>query len=112
VSRASFAIACAVACVFVLSRAWIADDAFITYRVIDNLLAGHGLRWNVDERVQVFTHPLWALLHVPLYAVSGSLPFTSFALSAACIGLAGALAWRAVEARPDCFLLAFVVPLA
>jgi arabinofuranosyltransferase len=112
VSRASFAIACAVAGVFVLSRAWLCDDAFITYRVIDNLLAGHGLRWNVDERVQVFTHPLWALLHVPVYAVSGSLPFASFALAAVCLGLAGAFAWRAVGARHECFLLAFVVPLA
>jgi arabinofuranosyltransferase len=112
VGRASFAIACAVAGGFVLSRAWIADDAFITYRVIDNLLAGHGLRWNVDERVQVFTHPLWALLHVPLYALSGSLPFTSLALAAVCLGLAGALAWRAVGARREVFLLAFVVPLA
>jgi arabinofuranosyltransferase len=112
VSRASFAIAAAVAGAFVLSRAWIADDAFITYRVIDNLLAGHGLRWNVDERVQVFTHPLWALLHVPLYALSGSLPFTSLALAAVCMGLAGVLAWRAVGVRRDCFLLAFVVPLA
>jgi arabinofuranosyltransferase len=101
-----------VAAAFVLSRAWIADDAFITYRVIDNLLAGHGLRWNVDERVQVFTHPLWALLHVPLYALSGSLPLSGFALSAACLGLAGALAWRAARPGRSAFLLAFVVPLA
>ncbi len=111
-SRASFAIACAVAAAFVLSRAWIADDAFITYRVIDNLLAGHGLRWNVDERVQVFTHPLWALLHVPLYALSGSLPLASSALSAACLLVAGALAWRAARCGRVGFLLAFVVPLA
>ena len=53
-SRAAFAIACSVAAAFVLSRAWVADDAFITGRVIENLVAGHGLRWNTDERVQVF----------------------------------------------------------
>ncbi len=110
-SRASFAIACAVVAAFVLSRAWIADDAFITHRVIENLVAGHGLRWNTDERVQVFTHPLWALLHVPLVAASGSLPLSSFALSAACLLLAGALAWRAAAARRGAFLLAFVAPL-
>lgn len=39
--------------------AWIGDDAQITFRTIENLLAGHGLRWNVSERVQTFTHPLW-----------------------------------------------------
>jgi arabinofuranosyltransferase len=111
VARATFAIACAGAAALLLSRAWIADDAFITYRVIDNLLAGHGLRWNVDERVQVFTHPLWALLHVPLAAASGSIPLAGFALAAACAVLAAAFAWRAAEARHACFLLAFVAPL-
>jgi arabinofuranosyltransferase len=44
------------------ANAWMSDDGFITQRSIDNLLHGHGLRWNVDERVLVFTDPLWALL--------------------------------------------------
>jgi arabinofuranosyltransferase len=112
VSRAPFAIACAAAGAFVLSRAWIADDAFITWRVIENLLAGHGLRWNADERVQVFTHPLWALLHVPLVAATGSLPVASFALSALCLGGASLCAWRATGGDRAVFLLACAVPLA
>jgi len=111
VSRAAFATACALAGAWVLSRAWIADDAFITWRVIENLLAGHGLRWNADERVQVFTHPLWALLHVPLVAATGSLAVASFALSALCLGLAGACAWRATGRDRAVFTLALVVPL-
>jgi len=53
---------------WVLSRAWVADDAAITARSVDNLLHGHGLRWNADERVQSFTHPLWALLLIPVSA--------------------------------------------
>jgi arabinofuranosyltransferase len=52
----------------VFYKAWVGDDATITARVIDNLLHGYGLRWNVDERVQAFTHPLWALLLIPLMA--------------------------------------------
>ena len=48
--------------------AWVADDAFITFRTVDNALAGHGLVWNVGERVQTYTHPLWMGL---LLAVSG-----------------------------------------
>ncbi|HEY8154255.1 MAG TPA: hypothetical protein VII72_09025 [Myxococcota bacterium] len=111
-SRAPFAIACAAVGAWILSRAWIADDAFITWRVIDNLVGGHGLRWNPDERVQVFTHPLWALLQVPLYAVTGSLPFASFALAALCLVLAGMLALRATGSDRAVFLLALVVPLA
>lgn len=45
---------------------WISDDSFITMRVADNFLHGYGLVWNVGERVQVFTHPLWLFLLIPL----------------------------------------------
>ncbi len=45
-----------------LRTAWVCDDAYITLRTVDNLLAGYGPRWNVVERVQVYTHPLWMLL--------------------------------------------------
>lgn len=52
--------------VFILVRnLWVSDDAFITLRTIDNFLAGHGLVWNVGERVQAFTHPLWLFILVP-----------------------------------------------
>ncbi|HOB75054.1 MAG TPA: hypothetical protein PKG54_11050 [Phycisphaerae bacterium] len=47
---------------FVLFRAWVADDAFITFRHVTNLLAGHGPVFNPGERVQAFSHPLWFLL--------------------------------------------------
>gem|GEM_PF-4554271 len=64
-----------------LRNAWVGDDAYITFRTIDNLLAGHGLTWNVDERVQVFTHPLWMLLMVLLRWVTGEFYYTVLALS-------------------------------
>ena len=48
----------------VLLNAWVAEDAFITLRVVDNFWQGYGLRWNVFERVQVFTHPLWLIWQV------------------------------------------------
>ncbi len=47
---------------FAYWRAWVADDAFITFRHVANCLAGHGPVYNVGERVQAFTHPLWFLL--------------------------------------------------
>jgi arabinofuranosyltransferase len=54
----------------------VSDDAYITFRTVDNFLAGYGLRWNVGERVQTYTHPLWmflvsgatAVLREPYYA--------------------------------------------
>lgn len=52
-----------------LKTAWVSDDAYITFRSIDNFLSGYGLRWNIDERVMVFTHPLWMLLLTPFIAL-------------------------------------------
>ncbi len=40
-------------------RAWVCDDAYITFRVVRNTLEGHGPVFNPGERVQAFTHPLW-----------------------------------------------------
>ena len=54
--------------VVVLRSAWMCDDAYITLRTVDNFVEGYGLRWNVVERVQTFTHPLWLLLlSLPYY---------------------------------------------
>lgn len=64
-----------------LASAWVNDDAYITFRVIDNWFQGYGLRWNVVERVQVYTHPLWMFLLSGLYAVTGELFYSSIALS-------------------------------
>ena len=44
------------------SRVWVADDAYITFRHVNQFLAGNGLTFNTIERVEGFTHPLWALL--------------------------------------------------
>ena len=79
-------------------RAWVCDDAYITFRVVDNLVHGYGLRWNVDERVQVFTHPLWMLLHVPLYALFGHIYVVTIVLSLALT--AGAL-WITMRSLPS-----------
>jgi hypothetical protein len=35
--------------VVLIRTAWICDDAYITFRTIDNFLHGFGLRWNVAE---------------------------------------------------------------
>ncbi len=45
--------------IVVIKNAWISDDAYITYRSIENFIHGYGLVHNVGERVQTFTHPLW-----------------------------------------------------
>ena len=35
-----------------------------------NLWAGHGLRWNIAERVQPFPHPLWLALNAALFGLT------------------------------------------
>src|SRR5215217_3467308 len=44
---------------------WVNEDAFINFRVVDQLLAGNGPVFNQGERVEAFTSPLWlaVLLH-------------------------------------------------
>jgi arabinofuranosyltransferase len=71
----------AVLAVVIVRNAWVAEDAYITFRTIDNFMHGYGLRWNVDERVQTYTHPLWMLLIAVLYRFTAEPYYTSLALS-------------------------------
>jgi arabinofuranosyltransferase len=53
----------------VVRNAWISDDGMITFRVVENFLAGYGLGYNPYVRVQAFTHPLWMFLIALVYFV-------------------------------------------
>ena len=61
--------------------AWVSDDAYITFRTIDNFLAGFGPRWNVAERVQTYTHPLWMFLVAAVTWVTREPYYASLMLS-------------------------------
>ena len=57
------------------SIAWfIADDAFITFRYVRNLLEGHGLVFNPGERVEGYTNFLWALELAAIWKLFGLRP--------------------------------------
>lgn len=90
----------AVVAVAVASRGWVAEDAFISFRTVSNALDGYGLTWNVDERVQVYTHPLWLLLHLVLVAVTGEYFLTTIAVGVLCTAAAYVFAARAADGRP------------
>ena len=72
---------CALVAWAYVRTAAVTEDAFITFRVIDNALNGFGPVWNVGERVQVYTHPLWALLLLVFTALTGNIFHTALALS-------------------------------
>lgn len=81
----------------VLTNAWLSDDVWITLRTVDNFVHGYGLTWNVYERVQVYTHPLWALVLCVPYAIFGEGYFSTLALSVVLsVGVVAVLwvAWR------------------
>ena len=67
--------------VLMIKTAWVGDDAYISFRPLDNLLNGHGLRWNVAERVQVgkadrnrVDELEWRRGHLPLAFVVDHVP--------------------------------------
>ncbi|MDY6991995.1 MAG: hypothetical protein SVR94_05235, partial [Pseudomonadota bacterium] len=64
-----------------IRTAWVGDDAYISFRTIDNFIHGYGLRWNIDERVQTYTHPLWLLLLSGFYFLTQEIYFTSLVIS-------------------------------
>jgi arabinofuranosyltransferase len=66
-----------------IRTAWVCDDAYITFRTASNVLHGFGLRWNIANRVEVFTHPLWLFLITGVSAVTGEHYYTSIFVSIA-----------------------------
>ncbi len=85
----------ALALVLVVTKnAWLCDDAFITFRSVENAVLGHGLVWNPGERVQTFTNPLWTLVLALLRPLTGELVLTAMLGSIALTGLAAALLAR------------------
>lgn len=68
-------------CAVVLRNAWLNDDALITLRTVRNVNEGYGLVWNIHERVQAYTHPLWMLLLSLTYFIAQETYFSTIAVS-------------------------------
>ena len=67
---------------FVLLRtAWLEDDASFTVRTVLNWLNGDGPVFNVGERVQAYTHPLWFLVLSFFTLITNNVFFSLFFLS-------------------------------
>ncbi len=77
------ALSLSVFAVIAFKCAWVTDDAYITFRTVDNFIHGYGLTWNTAERVQVYTHPLWMFLVSAVYFFTHEIFYTSIFLSLA-----------------------------
>lgn len=67
--------------VVLFRTAWLGDDALISLRTVLNVTHGYGLTYNLHERVQTFTHPLWLALITSAYWVVGNIFHAAFAVS-------------------------------
>ncbi len=67
-----FALACLVPLAFALytQHAW--EDYYITFRASRNLATGHGLVFNIGDRLQTFTSPIGVLLPALASALTGN----------------------------------------
>ncbi len=68
---------------------WNSEDAFISFRVVSNILHGHGPVYNIEERVEAYTHPLWIAILTLSAAITGSIeiPAVWMGLLFTCLGL-------------------------
>ncbi len=67
----------------IIKDGWLSDDAYITFRTVDNFIHGFGLTWNIDERVQVYTHPLWMFFLSVVYFCTRQIYYSALLLSIA-----------------------------
>jgi len=103
--RAAFVFAGVIFAAVFLANAWVGDDAYITFRVSENLINGYGPRWNVDERVQVFTNPLWMFTMAAAAWITGDFFYTSVVVSFLfCITML-AFIWRWLGRTADGWLV-------
>src|SRR5678816_3361078 len=62
----------AIVIIYLLHARWIdyfGDDAYISFQYVKNFLHGHGLVYNVGERVEGYTDFLWVMLLSAVMAV-------------------------------------------
>ena len=93
----------------VVHRRFFHDDAYISLRYGERLLAGKGLTWNDGERVEGFSNPLW-LAQIVLLGLLGA----PLALAAQVLGVLYALAtvilWVRSQADPVGLLALVTIP--
>jgi arabinofuranosyltransferase len=80
---------------------WMSDDGFINLRVVDNIQHGFGPVFNIDERVEAYTSPLWIAI---IWALAVVAPFVSLEYIAVGAGIALSLVGLAAGTRGSLLL--------
>ena len=74
---------CIVFIVICNNNRFIQDDAFISFRYVQNFVDGHGLVFNIGERVEGYTNLLWVLILSALVRMNFDIGNTAQTLSLA-----------------------------
>lgn len=101
-----------------LGYAWrlrfLCDDAFISFRYAENLIAGQGLVFNAGERVEGYTNFLWTLQIAALWGLTGVDPgsiamFLGFLSTVAMLAVFAGLARTSPWGRDPALLLGLLL---
>ncbi|MEI7901393.1 MAG: hypothetical protein WCK89_14180 [bacterium] len=96
------------ALVLAWANRFVQDDAFISFQYARNLAEGHGLVWNVGERVEGYTNFLWTVCLTPAWLWGFDPAGFAYALSLAATGVTLLMSYRltlALGARREAGLL-------
>jgi arabinofuranosyltransferase len=96
---AAFALLLGLFTLVFVRNAWGVDDAYITFRTVDNFLSGHGLVWNLGERVQAYSHPFWLFVISLAAWPTGEVFYTSLLVSYLACMASFWVVWRAEFSR-------------
>ena len=94
----------------VVLHAWIADDAYHGFIMSKNFMDGNGLVYNIGERTNASTTPLWLLLTTLLSCVTRHIEYTALAICVIASVTAFYLLIRRLESK-TLILLATIVCL-
>ena len=72
----------------IIILAWNCDDAYHAYVMVKNLVEGNGFVYNLGERVNASTCPLFTLLVAAVYAIVGDMYLSGILTCVVCSGIA------------------------
>jgi hypothetical protein len=76
-----------------LIKAYTVDDAFISFRVLKQFVAGNGLVYNIGEHVEAYSNFAWVMLLTPGTALGFDPVQLSQLLGLVCMGIALICTW-------------------
>jgi hypothetical protein len=78
-----------------LYRTFVIDDAYITFRFVQQWINGNGLLFNIGERVEGYSNFLWIVLLAPFAALGVDLEVAAKILGVTCSAVTLWMTWRA-----------------